>query len=272
MRYRICLALVTSFFVVMNVLLWRSEFGARGHLGTPVPTQLVWEKILTAPDNSYLEIRHHGIKVGRAHWAPAVGEELLTGKVISDEPLPEGMVKQPTGYTLDFDGTISLDEFSRVSFDFNVKLDTNRNWRDLSIKLRLKPVFSWQLQASAEKETVSFSYEEDGETTVRIYTFAELQHPERLVRDLGGPTLSGVLGAFGMSLPQFNPASVTSGMAWEAENDRIKVGSTLIRVYRIEARLFDRYKAVLFVSPVGELLRMELPDEILLINDALISI
>jgi len=46
----------------------------------------------------------------------------------------------------------------------------------------------------------------------------------------------------------------------------------LIRGYRLEARLFEASEGQrLFVSPVGGILRFELPDEIVMINDALIA-
>jgi len=271
MRYRVYFLLVTAFFVTMNVLLWRSEFGGRGQAGTPVPAALVWEKVLTSPDNSFLEIRHHGVKIGRAHWAASIGEELALETENFEELAPEGMVKRLTGYSLDFDGTISLDDLSRLRFNLNLKLDTNQNWREFSLKLSMKPM-SWEVQSSAEKQTVRFIAEEDAEKTERTYAFADLRNPEKLIRELGGPMLPGALAAFGVPLPQANPGSVSLALKWEAHNDRLKVGSNQIRVYRLEARLFDRFKATLFVSPVGEILRMELPDEIILTNDALTTL
>ena len=92
------------------------------------------------------------------------------------------------------------------------------------------------------------------------------------MRELGGPALPAALAALGLPLYQANPSSTAIGLTWEARNDRLKIGSNYIRVYRLEARLFDRFKAVLFVSPVGEILRMELPDEIVLTNDALTNL
>ena len=39
---------IATFWLTMNVLLWRAEYGS--HNGeTPVPLELVWRKILTAP-------------------------------------------------------------------------------------------------------------------------------------------------------------------------------------------------------------------------------
>lgn len=270
MRYRVYLLLVTAFFITMNVLLWRSEFGSRGHRGAPVPAELVWEKVLTSPDNSYLEIRHHGVKIGRAHWAASIGEEVATGKVLSDEVPPEGMVKTLTGYSISFDGTVSLDDLSRLRFDLNLKLDTNQNWRTMNLKFTVKP-FSWEIHSSAEEQTLRVLAEGD-EKIDRTFTFADLRNPEKIARELGGPVLPGALAALGLPLPQAGPSSASLALKWEARNDRLEIRDNLIRIYRLEARLFERLKATLMVSPVGEILRLELPDEIVMINEALINL
>ena len=103
-------------------------------------------------------------------------------------------------------------------------------------------------------------------------TFADLRNPEKMLRELGVSALPAVLATLGLPLPQARPSSVALGLKWDARNDRLKVGNNFIRVYRLEASLFDRYKAVLFVSPVGEILRVELPDEIVMTNDALTNL
>lgn len=270
MRYRVYLLLVTAFFITMNVLLWRSEFGSRGHLGAPVPADFVWEKVLTSPDHSSLEIRHHGVKIGRAQWAASIGEDVAAGKVISDELPPEGMVQAPTGYSISFDGNVSLDDLSRLRFDLNLKLDTNQNWRTMGLKFTIKP-FSWEIQSEAAKQTLRFLAHGD-ENIDRTFTFADLRNPDKLVRELGGPVLPGTLAALGLPLPQAGPSSASLALKWEAHDDRLEVRNNLIRVYRLEARLFERLKATLFVSPVGEILRLELPDEIVMINEALINL
>ena len=73
-----------------------------------------------------------------------------------------------------------------------------------------------------------------------------------------------------LQLPGAGAASFR--LKWEGSNDRIKIGRNLVRVYRLETRLMEHFKAILYVSPVGELLRVELPDEIILTNDALLNI
>ena len=271
MRYRAFVFLVTVFFVTMNVLLWRAEFGARTHLGTPVPPEVVWEKALTSPDISYLEIRHHGVKIGRAHCEANIGEEMATGRSMTDEAPPEGMIKRLAGYSLEFDGNLSLEDLSRVRFYSHLKLDTNQNWQSMSLKVTVKP-FSWEIHASAPEQIVRYLIEDDEEKTERTLTFADLRNPEKVMRELGGPALPAILATLGLPLPQASPPSLALGLKWDARNDRLKVGNNLIRVYRLEARLFDRYKAVIFVSPVGEILRVELPDDIVMTNDALTNL
>jgi hypothetical protein len=52
---RVWLILAGCFWVGMNVLLWRSEYGG-GSTGTPLPVDNVVAKILETPDPSELEI------------------------------------------------------------------------------------------------------------------------------------------------------------------------------------------------------------------------
>jgi hypothetical protein len=272
MRYRLALLLVTAFFATMNVLLWRSEFVGHGHLGAPVPAELIWEKVLTSPDPSYLEVRHAGRKVGRAHWTASI-EETNTSAEFSDELLPEGMIKRFNGYSIGFDGNVALDDLTRLRFDFMLKLDTNQNWRELDLKLAIKPSpFSWEIHSSAEKQTVRFVATGDEEKIDRILTFAELRNPDKLARELGGPTLSGALASLGLPLPRAGASAATFGLKWDARNDRLQIGNNLVRVYRLEARLFERVKAAIFVSPVGEILRLELPGDVIMMNDALTNL
>jgi hypothetical protein len=269
MPSRIVFALIAGFFVLMNVLLWRWQFASRGPRGTPVPVRTVWEKVLTCPDNSSLEIRHRGVKIGRATCQASIGEAAATGRTLSEEPPPEGMVEQATGYTLDFDGEFSLDASSRLHFNVGLKLSTNLSWQELSLRFRVKP-FTWELLADAAAQTVRYSAGEDSDREVRSFTLAELRQPERLLRSLGGPALSPALAALGLPLGATG-TNLAAGLRWEAWNASIQVGRARVRAYRLEARLLDRYRLVLHISQVGEILRVELPDGIVLINEALTS-
>lgn len=278
MRHKISFLLVAAFFITMNVLLWRSEFTARGRLGSPLPPETVWEKVLTCPDNSFLEVRHKGLKVGRVHWSASIHEAPVAQLLDEDELPPEGMVKTVTGYGLDFDGTVSLEDLSRLRFVFGLRLSTNQTWKDMSLKVTLKP-FVWEVHSSAESETLRFTSEDDEGRRDQVFKFSELRNPDKLMRTLGGPAAPVLLGALGLPLGQLgkpqsltNASTISLDLGWQARHDWIKVGRTPVRVYRIEAGLFDRFRAIFFVSPVGEILRVELPDEIVLMNEALISL
>ena len=277
MRYKIYLLLVTAFFITMNVLLWRSEFGARGRHGTALPADTVWEKVLTSPDNSFLEIRRKGVKIGRAHWSASISEAPVASLLNTDDVPPEGMVRSVTGYGLDCDGTVSLEDLSRVRYNCTLKFNTNQAWREIAIKISIKP-FLWEIRASAVDETLRFVAEDDEGRREQSYRFSELQSPEKLVKALGGPLMPALLAISGMPRnppPKSPPGTAPGpslGLAWEARNDWLKVGRTPIRVYRIEAKLFDRFRAAFFVSPVGEILRVELPDDIVLMNEAVMSL
>ena len=284
MRFRILCWVITLFFLTMNTLLWRSEFAGYGQLGTPIPADVIWDKVLTSPDNSFLEIRHHGQSIGRAHWVANVGERVAGDMALGgDEIPPEGMVQHLAGYTLDFDGNLSLPDFPRLRFAIDLKLDTNQSWQEFSLKLAARP-FSWEIEASAPKEQVRLLTDDDEGKKERAYSFAELKKPDRLLRDVGATGLPTFLSALGLPLAQASPTNRAGagprtaagvepmGLEWHAREDRLRIGSSEVRVYRLETRLLNHFKAVLFVSRVGEILRVELPDEVLLINDALTTL
>jgi len=279
MRYKIYFLIVTVFFVTMNVLLWRAEFSARGRFGTSLPLETVWKKVLVSPDYSHLEVRHKGVKIGLAHWSAQISEAPAPTLLNPDDLPPEGMVKRVTGYTLHFDTTVSLDDLSRLRVDFTLQLATNQTWQDLTLKLALKPTPStWEFHASAATETFTFRAEDEEGRREQNFKFSDLQNPEKIARAIGGPLMPTMLAALGLPMnppPQGaapGPAHLSLGLAWEARDDWLKLGRNPIRVFRIEAKLFDRFRAVFFVSPLGELLRVELPDDVVLMNDALINL
>src|SRR5687768_11185623 len=135
---RVVVVLITLFFLLMNGLLWYREIAGRDDGGSPVPASVVWEKILTAPDFSSLEILHHGQKVGHCRWLPTIGEGQPTGGVFGDEPPPEGMVRRPLHYLLDLNGAILLDEPQPLRFSFDLKLSTNYAWQEFALRLSLR--------------------------------------------------------------------------------------------------------------------------------------
>ena len=265
---RLLFWLITAFFITMNVLLWRSEFGGRSGSGSTVPLETVWHKMLLAPDNSRLEIRHHGKKIGYATWQPAVGEDLATGRRMLEEPLPEGMIRQPSGYNIDFDSNFSIDKLTRLRCRFDLRLATNQQWQEFILDLMIRPS-TWQIQASAATETVRLVSNDETGHSEQVFKFSDLQKTDKLPQQAGWPLTPGLIAALGLPQNPGKAAPAALGLKWEARNDWLKIASERMRVYRLQARLLDRYQIVLLISIEGEILRVELPDEILLINDQL---
>jgi hypothetical protein len=263
---------ITAFFIVMNALLWHWELGGRSDLGSPVAARTVFERILTAPDFSTLEILHHGQKIGQCRWVPAIGEDRAVGRVMSEGDPPEGMVKRLLNYTLDLSGNVLIAQTQRVRFSADLRLSTNYVWEEFGVRIGLRPT-EWTLRTIAVEQKLHLTVDDGSSARQRVFAFSDLRNPERLLREFGGPFLPATLAAFGFTMPSAKSMQdVSLGLKWEAHQDRLEIGNARLRCYRLRARLFDRYQVVLFVSPIGEILRVELPDEIVLRNEALTTL
>ena len=266
MANRAMLVLLSTFWVIMNVLLWRAEYSGRPGLGSSVPVHVVWEKILTAPDSSSLTVFRRGKKIGFCHWTTSVSEDL--SRMSSSDAPPEGMVRKIVNYRLEFDGNVMLAEPSdRLRFDTHLDLGSGQQWQDFDLRLNLRPAV-WQVRSHAATQSVLLAWDEDKDHFERSFSFSELQHPEAIVRELGGPLAAAWLSGLGVASPSQNQA-LSLGLKWEARNESVRLGHSSVRVYRLETRLLDRFSLVVFVSRVGEILRVELPDGIVLANDQL---
>src|SRR5947208_7624859 len=91
---RLYFPLIALFWIVMNVLLWRAEFGGGREFGSAVSMEVVWQKILTAPDDSTLEISLNGKKIASCPWGANTGEGLATGKVSREDYFPVGLLNK----------------------------------------------------------------------------------------------------------------------------------------------------------------------------------
>lgn len=269
MIYRLALILITSFWVIMNLLLWRTEYGNRDRMATSIPADVVWQKILTAPDSSSLSIFHHGKKIGFCHWMTSIGEELNKTRE-EDEPF-EGRVDKLSSYRIQIEGNLAIpDSPNRARFDGLLRLSTNQVWQDLTLRLNLRPVV-WEIHSVASEQSLHLKAIEADAAYERVFKFADLQNPASLFKDLTGPLAFGLFDNLGIlsRSPVTNPPAL--GIKWQAIRDSMDVRHASVRAYRLKARLLDRYQIVIFVSRVGEILRVELPDDIVLTNDQLFN-
>src|SRR6266850_3161232 len=220
MLNRVTFVLVTGFFITMNVLLWRSEFGGHHQFGGSVPAEVVWQKVLTAPDNSFLTIRHHGKKVGLITWSPTVGQE--RGKALTEDLPPEGMIEEPSSYAIEVSGNVQVDEANRVRFNVDLRLATNQVWQELTVRVSLRPSV-WELRALAADQSLHFRVEDGQERIDKVFTASDLQHPDKILKELGGPLLPSVLASIGLTPTTTAPGGTQPrlglGLRWEGRYD-----------------------------------------------------
>lgn len=268
MLSRITLAVLFLFWLVMSVLLWRAELRGGPERGTAVPADRIWQKILTAPDNSTLEVRQHGKKIGFCRWAANAGEEITTGKVSSDEFAPEGMIKRLAGYTIDVDGTFRIKNFTNnVRVDFSLKLSTNHVWQEIVLRLNLRP-FEVEIRASNPEKMMRLKAADEHGRWERALSFSDLRNPELAFQEIGHPVFVALAGLVSQ-LPTGKQSGDAFRLPWRGSSEWLEIGPTRLRAYRLHTRLMNQYPVTLYVSRVGELLRVELPNEIVLVNDGL---
>lgn len=238
----------------MNGLLWRAEFGSRGG-DTEVPAVLVWRKVLTAPDASSLSVYQNGDRMGYCEVSTSLGQQMASVDV--DKPPPEGLAKQ-AGYQIHFAGNISFGDFTnRLKFDGTVQYATPRQWRELRLRVtsRLSAV---DIYSQATNQSLHFRISNEGVVLERDLKFADLHNPASILRtfldDFGGGLLNFI------ELPELPPAG-GQGVEWQAVRTRMKVGTETLPVYRVETFALG-YKVRIFISTLGEVLRVELPGDI----------
>lgn len=267
MLNRLVFFVIAAFWLTMNVLLWRTEFTKKGEIKDTIPAGKIWEKVLTAPDASSLEILHHGQKIGYCRWSARVGEQ-AAGKVLSEDFEPEDAVELPSSYTLELDGNVNLPGITNnLRFDFTMRLSTNQTWQEMNVRLSMRPNV-WEISSKAADESVRLLVSDESGISEQTYKFADLQNPEMFLQEFGGRWAMGFIGGLGLHPTQNSLSKLSLGLKWEARNDLMRFGHSKVRVYRLEARLVNRYKIYVFVSRVGEILWVELPDGLVLSNDA----
>jgi hypothetical protein len=261
---RVVFGLIALFWVTMNFLLWRAEWGSRGSGGSTVPVDVVWRKILNSPDSSSLSIWQANRRIGFCHLVTSVGEEFAK----LDEAPPEGMVQTVNNYVIKFDGNLTFSENNlRLRFDLTLRLSTNRTWQEFELRLTSRPVV-WEFRASAAEQILQL-HAEDGETSMdRTFRIADLQNPQKLLGEFGGGLALPFLGMLGLPGSHSNTALKT-GLRWEGTMDTVRMGHEPVKVYRLRTRLLDRYEVSIWVSRAGEILRAQLPQDIVLMHDQL---
>ncbi|MGZ8900352.1 MAG: hypothetical protein ACXW3Z_09680 [Limisphaerales bacterium] len=263
---------IALFWVVMNGLLWRSEFGT-GNVGASVPARLVWEKILTAPDDSSLSINRLGKKLGYLRIRPRLNEPEGTA-LIASENEPEGIVRKLSEYNLQIDGSLLLESIGRSArFDGDFAFAPDLAWKRSRAEAFIRPN-RWEIKGSAEDQDFWFQSSDGESEWIHRYTIDDLRNPQRILAQVDSPLVAALLPQF-LSAAASTHSSRTANsplsfaLHWDARFEWLSIGRNRVRIYRLEAKLLDRHRIVVLVSRVGEILRIELPGEFKLINDVL---
>lgn len=265
MSARIWFLVITAFWVVMNVSLWRAEFGRGRETVSDVRPELVVDRILNAPDASTLQVLHHGAVIGTLRWIPSVAE--VNPSASDTESLPEGMIVN-AGYNLDLDLSLNGDEPSeRWRVLSHVDLNTNKVWQEFTVRVLQRPA-SWELVARQGSDDIVLRFEEGTERWEKHFSARDLSNPASML----GPYAMFLPGGLSRQLTQFTPKAAEKGFQWRARNDWLRVGRTRVRVYRLSATLFGSYEMVVYLSRAGEILKVTLPDTFVLVNEALPSL
>jgi hypothetical protein len=259
---RVTFFLIAAFWVTMNVLLWRAEYGSHGG-EISVPVDLVWRKILTAPDVSDLAIYQDGRRAGFCQISTSVEQAMAA---LDENAVPsEGLVTR-SGYQIHFNGNMSFGAITnRVRFDGRLQFSSARAWRELNLKVSTRDA-TVDIRSVATEQTVRFQITSDGATFERVLSFADLQNPEALLRTLGSGFGYGLADVLDLPVIPSSPAAVADTIKWEAHRDRIVIAHEPVTVYRLETRVLD-HPIVLDVSSLGEILRVELPGKVTALLD-----
>ena len=243
---------IAAFWLTMNVLLWRAEYGSHS-AGTPVPLELVWRKILTAPDASSLSVYQNGDRTGYCELSTSVGQEMAA--VDADRPPPESLARR-VGYQIHLAGNIALGDFTnRVKFDGRVNFSARREWREIELKISAHQTVV-EIHSLATNQTVHLKINGAGSVLERDLAFADLQNPHALWRALMGNVADTLFGA--MDLPELTATAAAQKLEWRASRTRVKIGTEAVPVYRIDTDLLGR-GVLVAISTLGAMLRVELP-------------
>jgi hypothetical protein len=262
---RVVFIAVAGFWLTMNVLLWQTEFGSRKS-GGAVPVGMVWEKILTAADDSSLTVFREGKLVGAFHMQTQVGEEWSQ---ISDDNMPSGRPQKGRGYRLRIDGSAVLMELTnRFRFEGELRLDKKRAWQDVHARVVLRP-YTWEIHSIAAEQKLYLKVQGGAAPFDVVLGFSDLQNPVTLTYKLLGSSAGDLAAEAGLTAVAGNASAMALGVKWDAHEDSIRIGRTIVQVYRLHTRLMDRYEITAIISRAGEILRIDMPGSYRLVNDRL---
>lgn len=251
---RIAFVLVAIFWLAMNILLWRSEYGSQNR-DLEVPLMLVWKKILTAPDASLLTVYENGERMGFCELSTSVEQamaDLDEGKLP-----PEGLVKH-AGYKLRVNGNISFGDLTnRVKFNGQILFSSLQQWHEIRLKLIARNIVT-EIFSVATNEMIHLKITGPDVSSDISFSISEVNNPSSLLKTVSRSFGAGDwLGGDEFSL--LGRSAVT--VKWNAYRERLMIGRDPVTAFRLETRFLEN-RIVIHVSTLGEILKVELPNGI----------
>ena len=115
-----------------------------------------------------------------------------------------------------------------------------------------------EIHSARRRTNGSLKITSDGADFERVLSFADLQNPNALLRALAGNLGGGLADELDLpavpSSPDALPRKTSLGSAPRPPDHRPRAGDA----YRLETRVLD-HPIVIYVSSLGEILRVELP-------------
>ncbi|MFQ3167926.1 MAG: hypothetical protein ACI8QI_000459 [Limisphaerales bacterium] len=262
---RLIFPVILLFWLAMNVLLWRAEYGDTDR-GSRVSNDVVLNKIFNAPDASNLRVSQNGTLLGFVHWEIIPDEVYFSG---TNQPV--GRVESIKGYTLALDGRIQIELIKmKLRFTLRAALDAKLAWQSVSATIDLPPS-TWEFAAAATNQVLRVKHDGALGQWERSTPLGQLRNPAALLEPFAGPVFAPLLKPLlppAAALGQATGAPFELGLEWAAYNDAIRLGSTRVRIYRIEAKLPGERVITVLVSRVGEILQVTFPGQLEFTNES----
>lgn len=264
MASRIALAAAAVFWVVMNGLLWQAEWGDRFTADSGIPPELVWRRLLDSPDASVLSIRHQGRSIGTLEWHPSVRESAQGESTNAIE----GMVTTPVGHHLRIAVRFSGEDtpLNRLMVLGNLDLSASNTLDRLQVRVDQRPR-SWEIQTEAGSDRVRLVYEEGRRRFDQSFETGNRAALQLML----APYLSALPAGIIPEEAWTRPESLTRSVTLETRSDWLSVGRSRLKVHRLTARLPGQLEATAFISRAGEILKIQLPDRLMLVNEAILG-
>ncbi len=279
------------FWLGMNVLLWRSEYGG-GSQGNPLPVKTVVSKILDTPDPSELDIFYQDKPVGHCRWVVTqVGRGEFAEEPDSESDPEEGvdleaaemagLIGNVQAYIVNVDGFVQgEDSPQRVRFMFNIRLNRRWEWTKFDGKVGVRN--QWlQVHTNKEDELLQLQIEQDETKWETQFSFEQLKNPQVLMAQWtqGNPLLAAALAPMmGMVNSMTQSSQVTSlqeagfDQDWSAFSDWMTISHSRMRIYRLESGEGRKNTFSITVNRAGEIISVTAPQRISLKNENVLNL